>query len=230
MSGARPEDKKPAVALVKAAFRIPAEILQIPLDALLFGLNRFAEKANDSIAGLRAELVPQDSRPPQAPSAETAVVVEPEVVVSGLNRTLRPDLDCLRGDDLKLVRSRILFVKRGYEFAFPAQEDLIADDLEVGVFEAWKVAEFVQRMADPENAPAIPAGWAEYPPGGCRHANGRLRRFPTGDSKYLRVFFEVLNYYRREDLRYHENQLRLLREIGEALGRPGEFSHGEDSR
>ena len=129
----------------------------------------------------------------------------------------RDNPDELRGDSLKLVRSRVVFVRRLEEFAFPAQEDLIADDLEPGVFEAWKIAEFVQRMADPENAPIVPPGWSHYLPATCRHENGRLRRFPPGDLKYLRVYFEVLRYSRRERLHFHERELRVMQDIADLL-------------
>jgi hypothetical protein len=196
--------------------RIPVEILQIPLDTFLYGLDCLAEKSElSSGPPATAKLANADREviPAQAPPAP-AIVPAPEFFVRGLDR-IGPD--SLRGSALKLVRSRVLFIKRGYEFAFPAQEDLFSDDLEIGVFEAWKIAEFVQRLADPENAPEVPPGWSGYLPPGCRHAHGQLRRFPTGDSKYLRVFFEVLNYYPRESLRYRESHLKLLREIGKAL-------------
>jgi len=212
VSDERPEEKGTPASFLRAALRIPVDLLQLPLDLFLYGLNRLAETAKDSLGR---------SAPPYYPP-ETAVAPAPELLVFKRNRETRPDPGCLRGDSLKLVRSRILFIKRGYEYAFPAQEDLIADDLKVEIFEAWKIAEFVQRMADAENAPLIPSAWAEYPPAACCHANGRLRRFPAGDAKYLRVFFEVLNYYPREELRYRETQLRLLREIGEALDNRGE--------
>lgn len=226
MNGARrPERTSQQSSLLKAALRIPAEILYFPFDVLLYGLNRFAGRANDSTERWGNEIARSAEEPG---SQETVVVPASELVAA--DRESRPDPDCLRGDGLKLVRSRILFIKRGYEYAFPAQEELIADDLEVGFFESWKVAEFVQRMADTGNAPLIPADWKSYPPADCRHDNGRLRRFPAGDAKYLRVFFEVLNYYRREDIRYGETQLKLLREIGEALEHRGESSGEANAR
>ena len=65
--------------------------------------------------------------------------------------------------------------------------------------------------------PRRPAWWLATLPLACRHQNGKLRRFPPGDLKYLRVLFEVVRYSRRESLHFHERQLRLLGEIATKL-------------
>src|SRR5215831_5779656 len=48
----------------------------------------------------------------------------------------------LSGEDLKLVRYKILFVKRDYEHAFEEQEELVHDNTTEAAFTAWKVGEF----------------------------------------------------------------------------------------
>jgi hypothetical protein len=203
--------------------RIPVELLQIPFDTLDYGLSRIAHIANQPAilsntaesASVHRDAIPVAKGPLNEPAA--TIVPQLELLSAQPDQTYPLNPNSLQGDALKLVRSRVLFVKRDYEFSFPAQEDLFADDLEPGVFEAWKIAEFVQQMADPENAPRIPASWSIYLPAVCRHANGRLRRFPADDNKYLRVFFEVLKYYPRESLRYHERELKILSEIAKSL-------------
>jgi hypothetical protein len=207
-------------------FRIPFQILQIPLETLTYGLNRIADAAAHSFSPLAPPALTAQVLPSQNAETTEPVPESPDTTPAPHIELFKaPDLNHrdnphgLRGDSLKLVRSRVVFVRRLEEFAFPAQEDLIADDLEPGVFEAWKIAEFVQRMADPENAPAVPPTWSHYLPATCRHENGRLRRFPPGDLKYLRVYFEVLRYSRRESLNFHERQLRVLQDIADLLGR-----------
>lgn len=201
-------------------FGIPVRLLQIPLETLAFGLNRITETAGNSFSppSFAPVLPPPDTALAETAPESPAVVRAPRMeLLTPPDQTFQTNPDGLRGDSLKLVRSRIVFVKRPEEFAFPAQEDLIADDLDPGVFEAWKIAEFMQRLTDPAKAPEVPPGWSVYLPATCRHKNGRLRRFPPGDLKYLRVYFEVLRYSRRESLHFHERQLRLLREIANSF-------------
>ena len=52
----------------------------------------------------------------------------------------------LSGDDLKLVRYKVLFVKRDYEYAFREQEELVHEDLRGEDFTSWKIAEFIQSL------------------------------------------------------------------------------------
>jgi len=43
--------------------------------------------------------------------------------------------------------------------------------------------------------------------------------FPEDDKKYLRVYFEVLERYKREKFRYEEEQIDVLREIRDEIGK-----------
>jgi hypothetical protein len=181
-------------------FRLAATLTLIQVEAFITTFRRMAEVIAEPFSGAPVRVEPR------APVPAQLLLSPPEPYYD-------ENPHGLPGEALKLVRSRIVFVKRGSEFAFDSNETLVADDLQPGVFEAWKIAEFVQRMADPDLAPEVPAEWLTTLPMACRHQNGRLRRFPPGDLKYVRVFFEVLRYSRRESVHFEERQLRLLGEI-----------------
>lgn len=118
----------------------------------------------------------------------------------------------LSDDMLKLVRYKILFVKRDYEVAFQEREELVPDNITGEAFTAWKIAEFIQRL-DKED---VPHKWAEnnYPKGAT---GGKINRLDEDDKKYLRVYFEVLDRYVREDANYDRDEVTVLREIRDVL-------------
>ena len=142
---------------------------------------------------------------------------------------------CLSDDMLKLVRYKILFVKRDYEVAFPEREELVYDNMTDTAYTAWKIAQFIQELDQTE----VPAQWGggrnedrvpKYPPP-VRDRDGRLltprwgarrgawviRSLPEDDKKYLRVYFQVLDRYVREDLQYEQQQLDALEDIAKAI-------------
>jgi len=132
----------------------------------------------------------------------------------------------LNDDMLKLVRYKILFIRRDYEHAFPEQEELVFDNMTDSAFTAWKIAEFIQSLDRTE----VPTKWREkvppYPPKQERRiVDGRetwvIHSLPETDKKHLRVYFEVLQRYAREKLKYEEDQLDALRGIKEAIERHG---------
>jgi hypothetical protein len=197
---------------------LPVHIAAIQLEVIAICAHRMAEALGGPVA-VHSLPVLAPPRPVAAPVAySSGAQPEPaEILPRLLELRVDENQDDLRGDSLKLVRSRVVFVRRGDEYAFPPREELISDDLEPGVFEAWKTAEFIQQLADPERAPDVPVIWLNYIPPSCRHENGKLRRFPPGDLKYLRVYVEVLRRSPRERLHFHERQIKLLREIASAL-------------
>jgi len=146
-------------------------------------------------------------------------------------RVLMPDQD-LSGDDLKLVRYKILFTKRGYEFAFPEQEELVHDDMDAGRFTAWKISEFIQSIKDgdaEDSRRRISQKWGDaLRKAGDASVEKRqyvdvkgksfyIKDFPHDDKKFLRLFFEVLDRFPREDLRYEEQQIEILRDIRDKM-------------
>ena len=97
---------------------------------------------------------------------------------------------------LKVVRYKIIFVKHGYECAFPEQEMFVTEDLDATAFVAWKMAEFLESLAH-GNLP-VPKNWTDYPPHYVKDGRPLYRRgdtllgFPEEDKKYLRVWYEVV--------------------------------------
>jgi len=125
----------------------------------------------------------------------------------------------LSGEDLKLVRYKILFIKRDYEHAFNEQEELVYDNMTEGAFAAWKIGEFIQALGAKKYK--YPDKWEKSTElKKHKDAGGYLTGLPEDDKKYLRVYFEVLERYPREPLRYQEEQLDILRGIRDTLTRP----------
>lgn len=155
----------------------------------------------------------------------------------------------LNDDMLKLVRFKILFVKRDYETAFQEEEDLVWDNMTGADFSAWKVAEFIQKLAITPRQVRYPRRWLdktkyhqyaltengekiEPPPKPLKDkAENKpepilplkkpywLIDFPEDDKKYLRVYYEVLERYPREKLRYEERQLEILEKIADGVAK-----------
>jgi len=124
------------------------------------------------------------------------------------------DTDLSGKDMLKLVRYKILFVKRDYEAAFPEAEELVSDPMDETGYTAWKIAEFIQRLANKKTN--VPANWKHYPRSPYRDGDFLLG-FPEEDKKYLRVYFEVLQRYGRQEFKYQERQIEVLEEIRDNL-------------
>lgn len=123
----------------------------------------------------------------------------------------------LSDDDLKLVRYKILFVKRDYEVAFPEREELIHDNITGEAFTAWKIAEFIQRLDKEE----LPERWKKkaYPERRDSEKKLDLRfihRLDEDDKKYLRVYYEVLERYVREE---DDSEVDVLKDIRKAIDR-----------
>lgn len=136
-----------------------------------------------------------------------------------------PDTN-LSDDMLKLVRYKVLFIKRDYEWAFPEREELVFDNMTDSAFTAWKIAEFIQSL----NRIEVPHKWREktppYPPHQeWRNVDGRdiwvIHSLPESDKKFFRIYFEVLQRYAREKLKYEEDQLEALRGIRDAIEKKG---------
>ena len=124
----------------------------------------------------------------------------------------------LNDDQLKLVRYKILFVKRDYEVAFPEREELIHDNIRGEDFTAWKIAEFIQRL-DKE---PVPERWRKkgYPVG---NKGGFINRLDEDDKKFLRVYFEVLERYVREE---DDSEVDVLKDIRKAIDRLPRMTYG----
>lgn len=216
------------------------QMIKLPLEALVFGMEMFFKtmqgvqhRANQGIEmlvdGANQTFTDTSSREHTATGDITVEVtnsargegVETPQSTTHKEEGRMPDRD-LGGKDLKLVRYKILFVKRDYEHAFNEQEELVHADTDDTGFTAWKIAEFIQKLPRDAGTPEgvrIPSKWLSknYPPRDYR-ANGYLTGLPDDDKRYLRLYFEVLDRYPREELEYQEQQLDILRGIRDDLG------------
>jgi hypothetical protein len=142
------------------------------------------------------------------------------------------------GKCLILWRYKILFIKRDYEHAFDEREDLIPDD--VTDITAWKIAEFVQQMGRCEVP--VPRKWIDkrYPKpeefwkiDNCKNSEDPTKEnienalkagkkiyltgLPEGDKKFLRLYAQQLASYTRQDPKYEEQQIEVLKEIRDRI-------------
>jgi len=131
---------------------------------------------------------------------------------TGKGSAKMPDTN-LNDDMLKLVRYKILFIKRTYEFAFKEKDELVRENRTDSAFTAWKIAEFVQSLDRIE----VPETWKEYPEGRTKRDGKEYISDLGDDKKFLRVYFEVLQRYAREKLLYEEDQLAALKGIRQAI-------------
>jgi len=130
------------------------------------------------------------------------------------------DKDLSNNDKLKLVRYKILFIKRDYETAFPEHEELVSDSMDDTGYTAWKIAQFIQRLADKKTE--VPAKWNGYPENRAAPAlpyrdHNTLLGLPEDDKKYLRVYFEVLDRYDREEAKYEQQEIDVLKQIRDRI-------------
>ena len=215
------------VQTARAPFRVVSFSLSLPFRALTLtaeGLGSLITGSPEHEVHVPINPVPIDvaTEPSAIPPFESsatqfdATSPTPQASCDAAPVTTSED-DALGGVNLKLIRFRIYFVKRGLEQVLHTGEDLIADDLTDLRYCTWKIAEYIQSMNSARTAPAIPPAWGAYPPPNCRHRNGRLRALPAEDTKFLRVSFDVLRREVRQPLRFEERQLELLRDVSEAL-------------
>jgi len=149
-------------------------------------------------------------------SGTTEIIFKEEKPLSNIGDQANGRDKDLHDDMLKLVRYKVLFVRREYEYAFPEQEDLVSDNMDGSAFTAWKIAEFIQDLH--RQTTRVPLKWKDknYPPREFIK-DGYLNGIPHEDKKYLRVYFEVLERYPREKFKYEEQQIKVLEDIRDIL-------------
>ena len=104
---------------------------------------------------------------------------------------------------LKLVRYKILFVKRDYEYPFPEQEELVAENMDEASYTKRRSPSSssnsrrlrFQEMGG-QNYPPVKL---ESPP--ASRTPGMINELPEDDKKYLRVYYEVLQRFPREEFK-----------------------------
>jgi hypothetical protein len=211
-----------------------SQLMKLPLEAFVFsmemlvksmqGLQAIAYQGIDTIVG---GVVQTSGHRPGSQSDLTNDVIDGTTGDSAerMSQTTQgeekamAEMDSRNEDYLKLYRYKILFVKRDLEHAFPEKEELVADEMDAAAFTAWKVAEFIQQLQHGPTPTKVPDKWGkEYPPNEPRYRVGNdLKGLPDEDKKFLRVYFQVLERYRREPFRYEEQQIEILKGIREGI-------------
>jgi hypothetical protein len=158
---------------------------------------------------------PKPASPPQSAPPPTDLVAgaAPSVEHSEIKKETRKMDRDLQDDDLKLVRYKVLFLKRDHEHAFAEKEELVYDNITPESFTAWKIGEFIQSLR--KGPVKISGKLTKYKKEHIESKDGEylLKDLDEEDKKYLRVYYEVLERYPREQLRYEEEHLDVLREI-----------------
>jgi hypothetical protein len=215
--------------------RLFGQMMMLPLTVFVQGMELFiktiqamqrvADDGMDVMAGGTAAVTSpapasQSDDLSNTTSSETGGVINDDATTNLKEKINMSDTDLSGKDTLKLVRYKILFIKRDYETAFPEREELVADSMDATGYTAWKVAEFIQRLARKKTD--VPSKWKEYPvnpdpPDPPYRENGILLGLPEEDKKYLRVYFEVLDRYDREEAKYEQQQINVLKEIRDRI-------------
>lgn len=114
----------------------------------------------------------------------------------------------LRGDDLKLVRWTISFLKRDLEEALDFGIDMIDYSTTLGDYQGAKKIEYVDNVLRAGAGFERPTTWVteQYPDSKYienRSGTEYVIGLPSGDrDKYLRVFIEVVTRYEKEERPY----------------------------
>jgi hypothetical protein len=177
------------------------------------GMQRVADDGMDVMAGGTTEAA---GPAPVRQSDDVSNTTGSET--GGVNKD--DDTDLSDDKKLKLVRYKILFIKRDYEAAFPEREELVSDSMDATGYTAWKVAEFIQTLGDRETR--VPGKWNGYPENrdapALPYRDGNiLLGLPEDDKKYLRVYFEVLERYDREEAKYDQQKIDVLKQIRDRI-------------
>lgn len=225
--------------------RVFGQLLMLPMTAFVYGIEmliktmqgvqQVSNQGMEVMIGSQARLngLPETRAAPAAPveqpapvpgndiapqeSGPTEIIFKEEKPLSNNGDHANGRDKDLHDDMLKLVRYKVLFVRREYEYAFPEQEDLVSDNMDGSAFTAWKIAEFIQDLH--RQTTRVPLKWKDksYPPREFIK-DGYLNGLPHEDKKYLRVYYEVLERYPREKFKYEEQQIRVLEDIRDILG------------
>ena len=154
---------------------------------------------------------------PEASATDGAKQHNAEIDTDNKEARKMRDQDLSGEGKLKLVRYKILFVKRDYEVAFPEKEELVSYDTGGAEWAGLKVAHFMKKLGETKR----PERWRDkkYPPREYRAGTDgeNIGRIPKEDEKYLKVYFEVLQRWDREEAEYDKEQVEVLREIRNRL-------------
>lgn len=206
--------------------RLLGQMMMLPLTVFVYGMELFVrtmqgmqratDKGVDVMAGAAARTPDGPSTLGDLASNTTGSVTDG--TLRGGAETIceeekKMDQDLSGEDTLKLVRYKILFVKRDYEVAFKEKEELVSYSTTGADWAALRIAHFMGHLKETKR----PEKWREchYPPG----VTGEFIDYiPKEDQKYIRIYFEVLQRWEREEAEYDKQQVKVLREIRDQIG------------
>jgi hypothetical protein len=196
--GSEPLD--PALEMVRFFGRLmllPAVAFTASLDALL----QAVAQLQSSVEGVSADAGAASLRPsfpvaPAVPATPPVASIHPGPQMTAAEpesrRTKMRDRN-LSDDMVKLVRFTILSIQRDEEHILQSGrgEKIVTDNMTEDSFSAWVISEYFQQPNHEQIA--------------------------DDDKKYLRVYFEVLDRWAKQDRKYEEKQLDSLAGIKDAL-------------
>jgi hypothetical protein len=205
------------------------QFMKLPLEAFVYSMEMFVKTMQgvQKIAYLSIDMVANGivQTLVDAPGAESEAITHvTDSTIGDSAETAQqmpqkeerkmPDRD-FREDELKLVRYKILFVKRNYEHVFYEKEELVHDNITETDYAGWKIADFIQKL----NEQPIPGPWLQknYPRPAKK--GDMINSLAEEDKKYVRVYYEILDRYPRERFKYEEEQIKILEDIADKLGR-----------
>src|SRR5205085_9782800 len=158
------------------------------------GIQKVADDGMDVMAGGTAASptpISQSDHATNTTGSETGGVINDDATTNLKEKINMSDTDLSDDKKLKLVRYKILFIKRDYETAFPEREELVTDSMDDTGYTAWKIAEFIQRLAEFRDI-KVPEKWNDYPknraaPAVPYRAGDILLGLPEDDTTYLQV-------------------------------------------
>jgi hypothetical protein len=131
-----------------------------------------------------------------------------------------PDLS---GDDLKVVRWRIIFTRPDLEASFEERTEIVAYSTNGGSLGGIKVAEFIGKVERKEFE--RPRKWRdnEYPPtsnfpgGDQTPKDEKYWSFPDEDLRYIEFQYEVIRREAKQDPNHGSDRTKDLRDIRAAI-------------
>jgi hypothetical protein len=132
--------------------------------------------------------------------------------------TMMDDQD-LSGDDLKVVRYRILFTKPNLEVTLQRdKEELINYSTNGASFGGLKIAEFLSNHKEKKIKIPRPERWRhDFYPEDYKPAPGDLKQtdwnFPEEDRRYIEFHYEVVDRQERKYADYDQEKVKQLKRI-----------------
>jgi hypothetical protein len=187
--------------------RFLAQLVRLPMAALAYGVDVFVKTMQES-----QRAVNQPGEPPSVAKVNNS---QAPIYQAPIYKEIKEMADQdLSGDELKVVRYRIIFKKRDLEVTLASGEELVNYDTDGASFGALKIAEFVTKVGAGEVTK--PDLWKEE-----RYARTRPDKawsIPKEDRRYIGFLFEVLRHEPRQEKEYDREQVKELRKIADRIG------------